>query len=501
MKVRKQNLCDTCRKRKLQCDGKRPACTQCLFSSRSCEGYPDALFVPFVAPKTAVKPRTRPKPVSWAKLSIPAHTQYPSGNEPGRTQAKDQWTRRSQQGTVTYSALSPLDESHLPGLSTVQEKVSVILRNFIPIQELEHDAADTCERCSRFCGSWALALPELTADTNGPFSQCLHSAVSALALSITAYRNGENLLDAIVAQYEESLRLLGHSLAVVGDTYRSKLVAAVMCLALTEVMSPTQESSWLIHVEGVSSMVQLMPPEIFASGTEHTMLIGFRPLLILKAFILRKATFFAEQAWRTLPFQYQQAAPLQSLLGVAVHIPGILERIDTALPACSDDAGTAEQFITELMGSMTQLKTWHASFLASTSESTYWRRSVEHDVCGTFESLWYPSLGIANVFVYFWVFQLLCLLEIQGLSNRLPELRPAAYGAEDLQDECLELSTCIYKSMEYLLQEEFMLYGIASAGFALSIACETLQSDSKGHAILERLDCSLITRARIRTYV
>jgi hypothetical protein len=64
----------------------------------------------------------------------------------------------------------------------------------------------------------------------------LQSAVGALALSITAFRNRENLLYAIVAQYEESLRLLADSLAMAGDTCDNKLVAAVMCLALTEVI-------------------------------------------------------------------------------------------------------------------------------------------------------------------------------------------------------------------------------------------------------------------------
>jgi hypothetical protein len=118
----------------------------------------------------------------------------------------------------------------------------LILRNFVPLHELEFDSADAAEQCSRFCGSWALALPELIADMTGPFSECLHSAVSAFALSLAAFRNHENLLDATVAQYEESLRLLGHNLAMAGDTYNNKLVAAVMCLALTEVISPRPET-------------------------------------------------------------------------------------------------------------------------------------------------------------------------------------------------------------------------------------------------------------------
>ncbi len=174
-----------------------------------------------------------------SKLSDQAHAQCASDAESGLTQAKDDPSTLYREDTSTPGSLPSLNEPYSPGLSTVQEKVSLILRNFIPKQELACDMADASEQSSRFCGSWALALPELTADMTGPFSQCLHSAVSALALSITAFRNRVDLLDVIVAQYEESLRLLGHSLAVAGDTYQSKLVAAVMCLALTEVLSPS----------------------------------------------------------------------------------------------------------------------------------------------------------------------------------------------------------------------------------------------------------------------
>jgi len=199
---------------------------------------------------------------------------------------------------------------------------------------------------------------------------------------------------------------------------------------------------------------------------------------------------------------------LQSLLGVAAHIPGLLEKIDVVLPtspnaAAVGTAGTANQLISELMGSISQLKNWHSGFLANTLEPISCRQSVERDLGGTYESLWYPSLGIANVFVYFWAFQLLCLKEIQGLLNRFPGLKlvvhdDAAYSPEALREECLELGTCIYKSMEYLLQEDFMLYGISSAGFPLSMACEALQADADGRAIMATLDQSIVTRARLR---
>ena len=85
------------------------------------------------------------------------------------------------------------------------------------------------------CGSWVAALPELIADTAGESVECLQSAVKALALSITAHRTGKNMLQIISTRYEHSLQLLAQDLVAAGHMYRNRLVAAVMCLALTEV--------------------------------------------------------------------------------------------------------------------------------------------------------------------------------------------------------------------------------------------------------------------------
>jgi hypothetical protein len=281
--------------------------------------------------------------------------------------------------------------------------------------------------------------------------------------------------------------------------------------------------SWLVHVEGVSNMIQLSSPESFTSGVEHTLFIGFRPLLvsisssvtqailsidhsacqILKAFILRKATFFANDEWVQKPFQRSKAAPLQDLLGLAARIPGILETIDSSVqlsPKISQDC--IRKQIAELRQMQYHLQTWHSSFLNDILAPQYWHRMPENSIESGYQLLWYPDLSTANVFTYFWSFQLTCLLEIQRLQERCPDLETpkkiAADGSKELRDTCLELSIRIYQSMEYVLQEEFMLYGISSAGFPLQVACTALKLDAKGRAILETLDPAIIARSRIQ---
>jgi hypothetical protein len=215
---------------------------------------------------------------------------------------------------------------------------------------------------------------------------------------------------------------------------------------------------------------------------------------ILKAFILRKATFLADDFWVTMPFHHRQTAPLQSLLSVAASIPGILEKID---------AIAASHRLGELRQSIAQLEAWHTSFLESSSEPLYWRCTVEHDCGGRFPSLWYRGLSTANVFIYFWTFHLICLVNIGSLLDRfpiseLPEENQAVHGAGTLRDQCLELSTRIYQSMEFILQPGFMLYGISSADFPLQTACGVLHADAGGRKILDTLDPSIVMRSKVR---
>lgn len=114
----------------------------------------------------------------------------------------------------------------------------MVLRNYVPTNETGFETATSLVRSPLVCGSWVIALPELTIHTTGPFAECLHSALGALALSITAYRTSKDMLYLISTQYEHSLQLLAHNLAVTGKVYRNELVAAAMCLALVEVRAP-----------------------------------------------------------------------------------------------------------------------------------------------------------------------------------------------------------------------------------------------------------------------
>ena len=59
--------------------------------------------------------------------------------------------------------------------------------------------------------------------------------MNALALSITSYITGEQLIRPISMSYGHALQLLQNNLRLSGGTYRAEQAAAVMCIALLEV--------------------------------------------------------------------------------------------------------------------------------------------------------------------------------------------------------------------------------------------------------------------------
>lgn len=196
------------------------------------------LFVPFVSETTVVEAkRSRRTPVFKSFLPRPACAPSSHGLT-GALLSKDETALSPAVAGVCDSSRirSPLSSD---GLTNIQEMVDLTLRTYVPLEELD-------SLCSpRICGSWVAALPELTTNVSREFAGCLDSAVSTLALSIIAHRSQEDLFQVALARYENSIRYLVDSLAEVGDSYRNELVAAVMCLALSEV-SPDNHKS-LLH--------------------------------------------------------------------------------------------------------------------------------------------------------------------------------------------------------------------------------------------------------------
>jgi hypothetical protein len=222
---------------------------------------------------------------------------------------------------------------------------------------------------------------------------------------------------------------------------------------------------------------------------------------VIKALIFRKATFLAEEQWTTEPFQSHEPSPLQNLFSLAAAIPDILEKID-ALDHESTSAATTEakKRLAELTEMRASLEAWRFSFQAEPQMPLCWPRAAGDNNRQSNGSLWFPNLSVANALTHLWSFQILCLSHIRDMLRRFPELGEVDSMLENpdrLRKACIELSVSIFQSMEYLMQDEFMLYGPFTAGFPVYTARRALEMHEQGRAVLQKLDKSVTDRISI----
>lgn len=136
-------------------------------------------------------------------------------------------------------SLSP-SHTPLPTLGLAQSNwdnlIGLVVRSYIPENELPFIWDNSDNSRSRICGFWVEVLPELTAQTH---QDCiLPSAMKALATSILAStpHQSPSSLDS-TKHYYAAIRALRIEIAARNPVSHAEFAASIMCLSLTEVFS------------------------------------------------------------------------------------------------------------------------------------------------------------------------------------------------------------------------------------------------------------------------
>ncbi|KAH7182191.1 hypothetical protein DER46DRAFT_587928 [Fusarium sp. MPI-SDFR-AT-0072] len=475
MKVRNRTICQTCRSRKIGCDGGKPACLQCTHTGRECCYPTDLLFVSETAAKRSKAP-----------------------------------AKKSEKRVVTSNGISdkqrsqpklPLMIAGIPD-NPLRGKVLLIMQSFMPEGELYviHQNKPTE---SRICGNWVEVLPTISSGGQG---QALPSAIRCLAASISDFWQSSHSTRAeMLYKYGMAMRLLKGELERPHTDISSQdeVAVAIMCLTLTEMMLPTSRNGWWRHMDGVGEWMRLWPAGSFSLGIRHKLFLGFRPLLILKAFSSRKASFLSSEDWRTKPFEFQQEPRMQLLFSEASIIPTILELIDTLehSPACVA-ASIATEAIYLLKRAYDQLQDWGDPLGAEASTGVFcWQVPSESSSAWAGYNLWFPSISVANMVMHLWAFKVVCLAEIQKLRTRFPNVSCAWPVPVDcdlgdyLQQTYRELCVRIVQGTDFLLQDHLALFGPLSIVFPLTTACEVLKIDGEPSTALWKFASNTLQRS------
>jgi hypothetical protein len=210
---------------------------------------------------------------------------------------------------------------------------------------------------------------------------------------------------------------------------------------------------------------------------------------LFQALNARKSTFLGQEKWLTLPFRHHSPSDMQTLMGDAAVLPSILEEIDS-LQALSPDTSVQRAYKVKdtLSEVLVRLSRWDGRFEKEEKPNHKSLQHTEVTDCrqGELLDFWFSSLLAANVYTHMWAFQIICLTELAKLSLVLRDcdgygISRAGEAREEHEGRLHALATRICQCMEYLLQDEMMLYGPAAAMFPLKTAYNVLIRDMEGN--------------------
>lgn len=206
-----------------QCDGKRPACSQCLFLGRSCEGYQtDAVFVPYQPASQRRKPRKAPGP-----STAPGAAAQTSTARQSRTRRAGLAKARAQKAWRCPSP-SPVESP------TAGEFTAVILNSFTPGNKFVPSSPDSSTL--QVCGAWVGVLPRLAHEMGS--EALIFAAVKAFGTAILDRGpHGKHMNFRSLEAYNSTLQRLQHDLVASKVTFDVKTAASIACLAMVEVSS------------------------------------------------------------------------------------------------------------------------------------------------------------------------------------------------------------------------------------------------------------------------
>jgi len=290
-------------------------------------------------------------------------------------------------------------------------------------------------------------------------------------------------------------------------------------LAMVELMLPESQSNTLTHFGGLGALINMYSPEVFETGDFHVIFVGCRPVLLLQALTARKSTFLGLEEWLRIPFRKHPPSEMQTLLGDIAILPSILEAIDhlqsqgpdpapSPSPSPSPDPSELKAKLSEVLACLSK---WDGHFEIRQKRSA--RIHIHNDHSRTSTStftpvpdFWFPNLLAANISIHVWAFQIICLAELSKLNKRFPSgeacddyncnlNNPTTTENASLEKQhkhkhkpkippstpALALATKICQSMEYMLQDEMLLYGPAAAMWPLATAYTVSIQDGDGN--------------------
>jgi hypothetical protein len=201
---------------------------------------------------------------------------------------------------------------------------------------------------------------------------------------------------------------------------------------------------------------------------------------MIVAIQLSEPTFLSLSEWLITPFRVHQPSPMQQLLSCVACLPSLLykaRRLEDGGLDAESTASSPQEVWNSLFLLILALKSWVQSLETELDGPLYWTRNDA--CCGSvrehlessndpFPPLWFPNVWIANAMTHLWTFEVIIITKMKVLETAFAEsLKYSDRSNYIPQDDVIELSTLICRSMQYLIQDSMKLYGPASTSLPL----------------------------------
>ncbi|KAK9779624.1 hypothetical protein SCAR479_03690 [Seiridium cardinale] len=315
--------CQTCLNRRTKCDEARPACRNCIKYGAVCPGYDRGL--KFVAGKHNVRRRGK------------RQTEQPSGSS-------IVYVRRPHPdaGTASTGNKQPVDyidvgnqydnTTQIPQPVTALEKLqSAMLRyQTVPnaprpntaqfvgtlLETLKHTSPHDESLAS---GTW---ISDVASRLDQ--SPLLETAICAFTQHLLGKVNHDEL---VVAQsrtpYGCALNYLQQSLNHPQKWRLPETLGASLILCFYELFAgTTTPDSWMQHAKGVTRLIQLRGSAAYVEEWEHSMLLSFRPIIIMNALFSGEDCFLADEPWQSV-MRHKPGVPTNTIVGKIISPDGL----------------------------------------------------------------------------------------------------------------------------------------------------------------------------------
>lgn len=333
----------------MQCDRKKPSCSQCLKTSRECTGYRHAIDL-------VLRDKSHEVAQQYAKASLPTMEHETDKSRPSRNGENIGF----KSAIIPASALGHKDRA----------AYNHLFHNLVLTQQITPSSA-TCSVAmftKTFKDSAYLDyLPTLLLSPKP--SPILNTCLEAVSLMYCSQQKSKSsLLPQARATFQEATRKVREAISQTADVSSDDLLASVMLLALLAILSPDTQSElgmWDVHFKGAIALLHARSPETLQGKALQNILSQILNLGAMHAFQMKKP--MSPQLLTCLRYS------LQLEYSVQVQFWELLVKITELQHLIKERRYSDPEIIERLISIDTEIKAYYEAIVQGHDEDRVWK--------------------------------------------------------------------------------------------------------------------------------